>query len=65
MTIEHPSPSLPHAPDRRPAVWPWLLMPLVALTLYLTLHSVRESAPPSHAESPSQATQADGSSAEP
>jgi len=31
--------------DRRPAMWPWLLMPLVALALYFALHSVRESAP--------------------
>jgi hypothetical protein len=26
-------------------MWPWLLMPMVALALYVTLHSVRESAP--------------------
>jgi hypothetical protein len=24
-------------------MWPWLLMPLVALTLYVALHSVRQS----------------------
>jgi hypothetical protein len=36
-------------------MWPWLLMPLAALTLYFTLHSVRESAP--RAGSPSQTSQ--------
>ena len=44
---------LAHATDRRPAMWPWLLMPLAALTLYIALHSVRESARPS-ADNPSQ-----------
>jgi hypothetical protein len=45
-------------------MWPWLLMPLAALTLYFTLHSVRESAPPPGI--PSQASQpAPDSSSEP
>ena len=42
-----------HAPDaadppkpseRRPAVWPWLLIPLVALALFFALRSVRADA---------------------
>jgi hypothetical protein len=32
-------------------------MPLVALMLYLTLHSVRESAPQNRPDSPSQAAE--------
>jgi hypothetical protein len=40
-------------------MWPWLLMPLAALTLYLALHSVRESAPQNHPDSPSQAAPAE------
>ncbi len=28
--------------DRRPAVWPWLLLPLVALTLFLLLKTAKE-----------------------
>jgi hypothetical protein len=45
VATEHSNPSLAHASERRPAVWPWLLMPLAALALYLALHSVRMSAP--------------------
>ncbi len=30
------------ADGRRPAVWPWLLLPLVALSLFLALQSVRK-----------------------
>jgi hypothetical protein len=29
------------ATDRRPAIWPWVLMPLVALTLFFVLRTVR------------------------
>jgi len=31
------------AAERRPAVWPWLLMPLAALALFLVLRSVRHA----------------------
>ena len=51
MAAEHSNPSIPHAPDRRPAMWPWLLMPIAALTLYVVLYSVRQSAPPSPTDS--------------
>ncbi|HSY07448.1 MAG TPA: hypothetical protein VK820_02775 [Steroidobacteraceae bacterium] len=35
--------SLARAPgERRPAVWPWLLIPLVALALFFILRSVRQ-----------------------
>ena len=36
------------AVERRPAVWPWLLLPLVALALFFTLRSVK-GAPQRHA----------------
>jgi hypothetical protein len=29
-------------PDRQPAVWPWLLIPLIALALFFVLSKVRE-----------------------
>jgi len=29
--------------ERRPAVWPWLLVPLLALALFLALRSFREA----------------------
>ncbi len=32
-------------------MWPWLLMPIAALTLYAVLYSVRQNAPPNQAES--------------
>jgi hypothetical protein len=41
--------------DRRQPMWPWLLMPLVALTMYLLLHTAKDSLPPSsghHTEAP-------------
>jgi hypothetical protein len=31
------------ATERRPAVWPWLLMPLAALALFFALRTVRHS----------------------
>jgi hypothetical protein len=34
--------------ERRPAVWPWLLLPLVALTMFFALRTVKE-APDRHA----------------
>jgi hypothetical protein len=33
-----------HTAERRPAVWPWLVMPLVALAMFIALRSVRQSA---------------------
>jgi hypothetical protein len=30
-----------HSAERRPAIWPWVVMPLAALALFLTLHTVR------------------------
>ncbi|HUN27700.1 MAG TPA: hypothetical protein VMU67_15470 [Steroidobacteraceae bacterium] len=37
------SESLHPSTERRPAVWPWLLMPIAALALFLALWSVRHS----------------------
>lgn len=46
-------------------MWPWLLMPLAALTLYIALHSVRESgARQSAAEAASQGAPAQVGAAE-
>jgi len=41
--MSKPSETLRPATERRPAVWPWLLMPLAALALYAALWSVRHS----------------------
>jgi hypothetical protein len=38
-----PSPSSDAATERRPAVWPWLLIPLVALTFFYVLHTAKEA----------------------
>jgi hypothetical protein len=31
------------APDRRPAIWPWLVMPLVCLLLYYALDHLKKT----------------------
>jgi len=36
-------PAAVHPLDRRPALWPYILMPLIALALYLALESVRHA----------------------
>jgi hypothetical protein len=33
--------------DRRQPMWPWLLMPLVALTMYFLLKTAKDTHPPS------------------
>ena len=46
--------------ERRPAIWPWLLMPLVVLLVFYTLQSFRNEATRTPAsQSPVQAS-ADG-----
>jgi hypothetical protein len=32
---------LPRPPERLPAVWPWLLIPLAALALFFILRTLR------------------------
>lgn len=39
--------------DRRPAVWPWLLLPLVALAMFFALRTVKQA--PTHAAHPDAA----------
>jgi hypothetical protein len=39
-----PSPSTSASTaERRPAVWPWLLLPLVALTMFFALRTVKQT----------------------
>jgi hypothetical protein len=42
--------------ERRQPMWPWLLMPLVALTIFFLLKTAKDSLPPStsahHMEAP-------------
>ena len=42
MTPE-PTPASDGTAERRPAVWPWLLIPLVALTIFFVLHTAKEA----------------------
>ena len=43
MATQAPDEAGPHKPtERQPAVWPWLLIPLVALALFFVLSKVRE-----------------------
>ena len=44
------TPSSDAATERRPAAWPWLLIPLVALTIFYVLHTAKET--PRHPASP-------------
>ena len=39
--------------ERRQALWPWLLMPLVALLLFFALYRVRHAPPPASRDVPS------------
>jgi len=49
--------------ERLPAVWPWLLIPLVALALFFALRSVRAQpdAAPAASAAPVSASADDGS----
>lgn len=43
MATQAPDDTGTHKPtERQPAVWPWLLIPLVALALFFVLSKVRE-----------------------
>ena len=44
--------------NRRPAIWPWLVMPLVVLAAFYTLKRVRERPGPPIVEPPAQSTPA-------
>ena len=35
-------PTSHEANERRPAIWPWVLMPLVVLILFVILYNVRQ-----------------------
>jgi hypothetical protein len=41
VVAEHPNPLISSGQtERRPAIWPWLVMPLVALTMYFALDKI-------------------------
>jgi hypothetical protein len=66
MTTDTGSP-LPTAvsAERRPAVWPWLLLPLAALTLFFALKTAKDSLPAGpvhHAEAPAASAPSDAES---
>ena len=42
MTIDRVS-ARGHNPLRRNAIWPWLVMPMIILALFVVLHNVRRS----------------------
>jgi len=63
MAKHAPNTAGSHKPSERlPAVWPWLLIPLVALALFFTLRSVRagRDAPPDRSATPAQSLPDDG-----
>jgi hypothetical protein len=37
-------PAAHDAPERRPAIWPWVLMPLIVLLVAYTLHNFQATA---------------------
>jgi hypothetical protein len=43
MSSEPLNPGATAAAERRPAVWPWLLVPLLALALFVALSKFKES----------------------
>jgi hypothetical protein len=58
MATRSPDEAGAHKPtERQPAVWPWLLIPLVALALFFVLSKVREesAAPPASSTLPAVA----------
>jgi hypothetical protein len=46
-------------PDRRPAIWPWLVMPLIALTAFYWLDRLSREAQDREALAPAPAGYAD------
>jgi hypothetical protein len=44
VKTESPDSLLPGMPDRRPAIWPWLVMPLIALTAFYCLDRLSREA---------------------
>jgi hypothetical protein len=45
--------------DRRPAIWPWLVMPLIALSAFYWLDRLSREAQDQEALAPAPAIQAD------
>lgn len=43
--------------DRRPAIWPWLVMPLIALSMFYCLDRLRQQAQDRAAFDPPRASQ--------
>jgi hypothetical protein len=51
--------------ERRPAVWPWVLMPLVVLLVAYTLHDFQKHSAPTGAAAQSQVHSSNGDSTDP
>jgi hypothetical protein len=47
----HAAPS----PERRPAIWPWVVMPAAALAMFVTLHTLRHNGVASQSAARAQA----------
>ena len=45
------------AAERRPAVWPWLLVPLIALALFIALSKFKESRLPAQSDTAAPAVE--------
>ena len=63
MTIDTGTTAPTAAPaERRPAVWPWRLLPLVVLAVFLVLKTAKDSLPASpvhHGEAPADSAPSD------
>ena len=46
MASDPTHPTTAASTERRPAVWPWLLLPLVTLAIFLALRTAKESPTP-------------------
>ncbi len=61
-----PADTTPAPAERRPAVWPWLVVPLLALALFFALSRFKESRlPPAHSESTAAPVEAAAPPADP
>ncbi len=51
MSSEPASSTTAATADRRPAIWPWLVVPLLALALFFALSRFKESRLPAQSDS--------------
>jgi hypothetical protein len=66
MSSEPASSTTAATADRRPAIWPWLVVPLLALALFFALSRFKESRlPPAQSDSTAPPAEETAPSADP